>query len=453
MAKVNDSLRARVLSFFRVQPSGQPAGLADLVADVGPDELKVLVPNDEADNIATREEKLARPDVPKAANERRAYGRTVALQDALEALKAAGEVKPKKMEPSGLGYVFAGERPEPAPAAKGGKVTRVPIDQIVIDDSIQQRADGLDEQTVTEYAAVADQLPPVRVFKDSAGKMRLSRGFHRVAAWQRAGWTMVPVEVYEGDRDDAILDAAGDNASHGRRRTMKDVERAISTLLTMRKYKNASTTWIAETVQCAYATAKKYIDRWRKAQGEDGPREVKGRDGRTFKATKGRKKATKDAPPAPEVAKSRPVTDVKDKVGGDVPADDNVYRAFTDARYPMALAAMYDNVRYLREFRGDGFTPTALSVKEQEEALARIERELDTLRLSAPYAVCPEKPGPDFKAAARRGWMTEAEYRAWTKAAAKEKKSAKDKPAPSTEPAAAPAAAPTPQDGAPANAA
>ena len=114
---------------------------------------------------------------------------------------------------------------------------RVDVTAIVVDRDLQLR-EGMHEETVQDYVdALADgaDFPPVTLFRDISGALRLADGFHRVEAARR--WAMgggdgiVAADVLQGGRTDALLWAAGSNASHGLRRTNGDKRRAVGALI------------------------------------------------------------------------------------------------------------------------------------------------------------------------------------------------------------------------------
>lgn len=110
---------------------------------------------------------------------------------------------------------------------------------IQIDGGTQMRA-SLDAATVQEYQDAMQpagwgDFPPVICYYDGT-QYWLADGFHRVAAFRAAAATLdqparIPADVRSGTRRDAILHAAGANASHGLRRTSADKRRAVETLL------------------------------------------------------------------------------------------------------------------------------------------------------------------------------------------------------------------------------
>jgi hypothetical protein len=112
------------------------------------------------------------------------------------------------------------------------------LDKIRTDGGTQMRAQ-LDDGTVFEYtqAMVAANgwgtFPAVVAYYDGSVYW-LGDGFHRVQAYRDAfpaSSDGIPVEVRSGTRRDAILHAAGANASHGLRRSNADKKRAVETLL------------------------------------------------------------------------------------------------------------------------------------------------------------------------------------------------------------------------------
>ncbi len=123
-------------------------------------------------------------------------------------------------------------------------VQEIPVYEIRANGGTQMRA-GLNQETVREYQewlqGLLDQgnlaqMPPIIVYYDGTDYW-LADGFHRLAAWQHAGFAAgplkltIPAEVKAGTRRDAILHAAGANAAHGLRRTPADKWRAVESLL------------------------------------------------------------------------------------------------------------------------------------------------------------------------------------------------------------------------------
>jgi uncharacterized ParB-like nuclease family protein len=109
------------------------------------------------------------------------------------------------------------------------------LTKIRTDGGTLMRAAGVDHDVVREYAArlkEGAQFPRVVVFLDAQGVYWLASGHHRHGAHKLAGRKTILAEVRIGERRDAVLFAAGENAEHGRRRTHADKEAAIKSLLT-----------------------------------------------------------------------------------------------------------------------------------------------------------------------------------------------------------------------------
>lgn len=157
--------------------------------------------------------------------------------------------------PDILGDIMTG-----ATAAVVAPTTTVPLAAIVNDGGTQMRA-GMDAATITEYEEAikgADgwPFPPVVVFHDGE-KYWLADGFHRVNAAHRSGkHTAIPAEVKAGTRRDAILYAAGANASHGLRRTNGDKRRAVEVLLKDVEWSQWSNVEIAKRCQVAESSVR-----------------------------------------------------------------------------------------------------------------------------------------------------------------------------------------------------
>ena len=103
---------------------------------------------------------------------------------------------------------------------------------IIADEGVQPRAQ-LDMNAVEQYAIdmrLGATFPAGRVFHD-CGRFYLSRGFHRLEAIKMVPATEMLVEVFEGTKRDAILDAMEDNRIHGVRYTNADRRKSVTMLL------------------------------------------------------------------------------------------------------------------------------------------------------------------------------------------------------------------------------
>jgi hypothetical protein len=169
---------------------------------------------------------------------------------------------------------------------------QVPLASIERDPAINCRVGGVHEQIATEYAEALRngvQLPPVIVFRDADGKLWLADGFHRCRAAELAELETVVVEERAGERRDALLYAAGANASHGARRTNDDKRKAVVTLLGDEEWRAKSDRWIAE--QCA--VSHEFVRRCRpQLSSVDSSSARLGRDGKQRSSAKRSKRAS-----------------------------------------------------------------------------------------------------------------------------------------------------------------
>lgn len=109
---------------------------------------------------------------------------------------------------------------------------RLALSAIRLDGGTQLRV-TMNEEHISDLSyAILDgaELAPIVVFYDGS-QYWLADGFHRYYATERAGGDLIAVEVKLGTRRDALLYAAGANATHGLRRTNADKRRSVETLL------------------------------------------------------------------------------------------------------------------------------------------------------------------------------------------------------------------------------
>lgn len=99
-----------------------------------------------------------------------------------------------------------------------GRPVDLPLSQIVIDEQIQVRVDGLDEERVEQYTIVIENggdMAPIIVFQDTNGNHLLADGFHRVEAYRRAGRNNIRAYVSKGGYEAAYEYAENANLEHG----------------------------------------------------------------------------------------------------------------------------------------------------------------------------------------------------------------------------------------------
>jgi hypothetical protein len=165
-----------------------------------------------------------------------------------------------------------------------------------LDGDTQPRVKGIDQAVVDEYADAIDAgafFPPLKAVHD--GKTYwLYSGFHRHAAYRKAGITDVEVEVVDGTQKDAQWLSLAENQSHGLRRTNPDKKRAVQTAIKLRH--KESNVAIAEHVGVNDKTVAKVRMEMETTSEIPKSTERVGRDGRTTNTT-GIGSAKKDPDP------------------------------------------------------------------------------------------------------------------------------------------------------------
>ncbi|MFC5423025.1 MT-A70 family methyltransferase [Bosea eneae] len=129
------------------------------------------------------------------------------------------------------------------------------------DGGTQPRA-ALDPATVETYAEAAREgvrFPAIGLVYDGTDYW-LWDGFHRTAGFEAAGIDEIEAEVIAGTRRDAVLLAAGANATHGLRRTSDDKRRAVLLLLGDEEWGKWSDREIAERARVSHTFVAKLRD-------------------------------------------------------------------------------------------------------------------------------------------------------------------------------------------------
>lgn len=128
------------------------------------------------------------------------------------------------------------------------KVASLSIEPDVTVRSIKSQDGYVDGDTVAQYTEALEagaEFPAIRVFRVPEGDLLVTDGFHRVAAHKQLGRDEITAIVLEGTRDEAQIDAATANATHGRP-------------LTRHEYKNAALRLLGLGVQAAETARRLY---------------------------------------------------------------------------------------------------------------------------------------------------------------------------------------------------
>ena len=123
--------------------------------------------------------------------------------------------------------------------------TMLRIDEIIVDENLQMRADGTNPVIVARYAGVMNahdpdgwsQFPLIKVMKVESSRSKylpdyyLVSGFHRLEAMKKCGYPEVQVDMFTGTYLDAKIMAAGENADRSQPRTNDDIKRIVEMCL------------------------------------------------------------------------------------------------------------------------------------------------------------------------------------------------------------------------------
>ena len=160
-------------------------------------------------------------------------------------------------------------------------IEKMPISDIPVDRGIQVR-ESLDQALVSDYAAAmaaGTVFPPLIAFRDEAGSLTLTDGFHRLEAARQAALSEIAVEIRQGDRRSALLHALGANSAHGQRLNHQDLRNAVKILLRDPEWKK----WSSRQIGKACGASHTFVDRLRAPK----PHEPRIRGKRTRKVRRG----------------------------------------------------------------------------------------------------------------------------------------------------------------------
>jgi hypothetical protein len=128
---------------------------------------------------------------------------------------------------------------------------KIKLDKIRIDLGTQTRC-GYNEDHIQDMVDALERnepLPDMDVFDDGE-QMIMGRGFHRCAAYKRAGYKEADCKVHQGNVDDALhFNASEDTNASPLKRSRDDKINAVKKLLQTKKYSDASSNWLAKTVK------------------------------------------------------------------------------------------------------------------------------------------------------------------------------------------------------------
>lgn len=144
-------------------------------------------------------------------------------------------------------------RPENAPVW-------IPIQAISLRPDILPRVIGEDQETIDHYVDVLDELPPIKVQKDT---LVLIGGLNRVRAHEKAVRRIIKAEIVDVPDDQLWIEAYRDNMHHGLAMTAADRRQGIKRFCA--SFSSQTDAEIAKEVGVSEWTIQQYRSHLRKA--------------------------------------------------------------------------------------------------------------------------------------------------------------------------------------------
>jgi hypothetical protein len=131
------------------------------------------------------------------------------------------------------------------------------------------------------------KLPPILLFRDDNGILRLVDGYHRTMAAHRCQFETIRAIIRNGTKAEAIWEAARVNSQNGVPLRRCDFRKAVSML--SESYPDRSNNMIAEVLSCTEGTVRYHLNQVRKItnlpEGNSAENhKVIGRDGKQYPA-------------------------------------------------------------------------------------------------------------------------------------------------------------------------
>jgi ParB-like nuclease domain len=146
----------------------------------------------------------------------------------------------------------------------------VAVDLLVAGDTL--RLNGVDKDHVQVLAQLG-QFPPLLVHR---GSMRVIDGMHRLSAAKLLGWATIDVRFFEGDTEEAFVEAVRANSAHGLPLTLADRTAAATRIV------RAHPEWSDRMIAGLVGLSPKTVGVVRRRLTEELPQSTAriGRDGR-----------------------------------------------------------------------------------------------------------------------------------------------------------------------------
>jgi hypothetical protein len=264
------------------------------------------------------------------------------------------------------------------------------LSKIIADGGTDVRSE-INEYIVNEYSEAAKdkaKLPPLVVF-DTPDGLLIADGFHRYYGFERQGIKKYDCDVRKGTRIDALKFALGCNSEHGYRRTHADKRNAVT--IALKEFTNMTDRLIAEMCKVSHVMVgdmRKSLAPPPPPRAANGapaspPPPRTGKGGKVYAL-----KTTNSIPP-------RPVPAAKTVDATNHPVPDEIIPHWNMALTESTrLLGIISEVRS-RLKRAQDVNEPMFRELNHNDAIAKLDLVYAELKLSKPYAVCPECQGID----------------------------------------------------------
>jgi len=136
------------------------------------------------------------------------------------------------------------------PSATDKTAKLVPIEQVLVDESIQIRA-AVDPKTITLYRALIREhgnMDPIHLFRHGDSTYLVGDGFERIEAYRQEGKLEIPAKIHDGTASDILKYAILANCHHGARMTNADKRRSAKLAVEDERLGDLTDTAIAKMI-------------------------------------------------------------------------------------------------------------------------------------------------------------------------------------------------------------
>lgn len=320
------------------------------------------------------------------------------------------------------------------------KLESLAISKINRDADCQPRV-CIDDDVVNEYVEdikSRKELPPVHVMHDGENYW-LWDGFHRVCAYERAGYTMVTAIVERGVRRDAVKASLKANAEHGKRRTNEDKRRSVEIALKDVEWQHLEQAKIAEmcaVTQPFVSKVKKdlkanitviFAETRTNSRGEERPTSYKPRKPKATESNgepaadgaggqEGKGTAPQEPASAPSKAAKESIEAEVDRYKQPIPKElRGIFLGSPHNPEPWkSIDNLLDQIRDIlvsvRDEPASHYLRRSNEYTQDGKSLRSLEQFRDLVDLKRPWSLCPACKGKGCEFCDRIGWVDRMQH-------------------------------------------